>query len=322
MFSPHPGDQSGGTTPGIAVIIPSYNSAAFLTETISSVLAQTCPVELIVIDDGSPGKDAEIAAGFGARVTLIRQKNMGMSGARQRGLEAAQAEMVMFLDADDALLPNALELLSTALRANPDAVLAAGAAELWTPDAAVTSRPDTALGWPREKTFWQDLLSGNCIRTPGCALIRRPALIAAGGWDKDIRLQGSEDWNLWLRLAEQGAFARVTTPVLKYRQHAGSYSTSHQRKMFRSAYLNLAKQRTRWPHDSARLAAIADAEWNLTTNVARNTLRYARNEIGRKHFGEAISALAEAVYLGARPLAVRILTMPGRHWRRAGARGI
>jgi glycosyltransferase involved in cell wall biosynthesis len=295
----------------------------FLAETISSVLVQTCPAtELIVVDDGSPDNGAEIAAGFGARVTLIRQKNLGMSGARRRGVEAAQAEMVLFLDADDALLPNALELLSGALCANPDAVLAAGAAELWTPDAAVKTRPDMALGWPREKTFWYDLLSGNCIRTPGCALIRRPALIAAGSWDMDIRLQGSEDWNLWLRLAEQGTFARVTTPVLKYRQHAGSYSTSHQRKMFRSAYLNLAKQRTRWRHDSVRLVAIADAEWNLTSNVARDTLRYARTEIGRKNFGEALSALAEAVRMGARPLVERILTAPRRHWRRAGTRGI
>jgi len=308
--------------PRIAILIPAFNAAAFIAETLDSVLAQTLPAaEIIVVDDGSADNSAEIAAGFSPRIKVLRQKNSGTAGARQSGADVTNSELILSVDADDILLPDTLARLADALRANPAAVLAAGPAELWTPGTANPSAPDTEVLWLDEKNLWRGLLSGNCIRTSGCALMRRTALVAAGGWDADRQLMGSEDWELWLRLAEQGPFARVPGTVLKYRLHSNSFTVTRRRKMFSSAFFMLAKHRARWRHDRDRSAAIADAEWNNCCNVTRATLQDARTDLARGKFGPTFGALAETARLGTRPLAERILTFPRRHWTRA-VRGV
>ena len=239
--------------PRIAIIIPAFNAAAYIAETLDSVLAQTLPAaEIIVVDDGSADNSAEIAAGFSPRVKVLRQKNSGTAGARQSGAGVTDSELILSVDADDVLLPSALATLADALRANPAAALAVGAAEMWTPGAANPSVPDPDVVWPDEKHFWRDLLHGNRIRTSGCVLMRRAALIAAGGWDADRRLLGTEDWELWLRLVEQGPFVRVPEPVLKYRLHPGSFMVVQRRKVLTSAFATLAKHRDRWKHDRDR----------------------------------------------------------------------
>jgi glycosyltransferase involved in cell wall biosynthesis len=303
--------------PRIAVIIPAFNASAFVAETLDSVLAQTLPAaEIVVVDDGSADNSAEIAAGFSPRVKVLRQKNSGTAGARQRGAEATSSELVLFLDADDVLLPSALAMLADTLRANPAAVLAVGAAEMWTPGAANPTVPDPDVVWPEEKHFWRELLLGNRIRTTGCVLMRRAALVAAGGWDPDWRLLGTEDWEMWLRLAEQGPFARVPGPVLKYRLHPGSFTVAQRRKVLVSAFAMLAKHRARWRHDRDRSVAVADAEWKNCVKATRATLSDARTDLARGEFGAAFRALAETAGLGTRALAERILTYPRRHTSR------
>ena len=94
----------------VSVVIPCYNAACFLKETLDSVLAQTVtPLEVIVIDDGSTDDSAAIAESFGAPVKVLRQTNQGESIARNRGIDEATGEWVAFLDADDLWLPNKLE---------------------------------------------------------------------------------------------------------------------------------------------------------------------------------------------------------------------
>ncbi|HTB82509.1 MAG TPA: glycosyltransferase family A protein [Candidatus Sulfotelmatobacter sp.] len=301
-------------TPRIAIIIPAFNAAAYIAETLDSVLAQTLPpAEIIVVDDGSADNSAEIAATFSPQVKVLRQKNSGTAGARQAGAGVTNSELILSVDADDVLLPSALATLAAALRANPAAVLAVGAAEMWTPGAANPTGPDPDVVWPGEKNFWRDLLLGNRIRTTGCVLMRRSSLVAAGGWDPDRRLLGTEDWELWLRLVEQGPFARVPETVLKYRLHPGSFMVVQRRKVLVSAFATLAKHRARWRHDRDRSEAVANAEWANCVKVAHATLSDARMDLARGKFGAAFGALAETARLGTRPLAERILTIPRRH---------
>ncbi|MGL6097742.1 MAG: glycosyltransferase family 2 protein, partial [Fimbriiglobus sp.] len=96
--------------PTVSVVIPCYNGAEFLPETLRSVLAQTVPVhEILVIDDGSTDDSAAVAEGFGPPVRVIRQPNQGESVARNRGIDEATGEWVAFLDADDLWEPTKTE---------------------------------------------------------------------------------------------------------------------------------------------------------------------------------------------------------------------
>ncbi|MCP5278335.1 MAG: glycosyltransferase family 2 protein [Thiobacillus sp.] len=96
--------------PRFSVIIPAYNAEAFVARAIDSVLAQTWPAhEILVVDDGSVDKTAEVVAGYGERVRYLRQDNAGVSAARNAGARAATGDWLAFLDADDWYYPDRLK---------------------------------------------------------------------------------------------------------------------------------------------------------------------------------------------------------------------
>src|SRR5919112_3168501 len=110
----------------VSVIIPSYNHAHYLGEAIESVLSQSYRnFEIIVVDDGSTDNTSEVASHY-EEVRLVRQENRGLAGARNSGLAEAEGEYLVFLDADDRLLPRALEVNLTELAAHPQCALVAG----------------------------------------------------------------------------------------------------------------------------------------------------------------------------------------------------
>ena len=95
--------------PLVSVVIPCYNQAHFLPEAIKSALAQTHqPVEVVVVDDGSPDNVVDVVASYPG-VRCVRQENRGRSQARNAGFRASRGKYVIFLDADDRLTPNAIE---------------------------------------------------------------------------------------------------------------------------------------------------------------------------------------------------------------------
>src|SRR5215203_1775138 len=109
----------------VSVVIPCYNQARFLGEAIQSVLCQGYPdLEIIVVDDGSEDSTEEVASGYtkkDPRVRLIRQDNKGLAAARNRGLSEAGGEYVVFLDSDDRLVLEALEVGVRELESHPGA---------------------------------------------------------------------------------------------------------------------------------------------------------------------------------------------------------
>lgn len=106
--------------PEISVIIPLYNKEHSISATVYSVLAQTYTnFELIIIDDGSTDKSLDIVSGINdSRIRIISQTNKGVSATRNRGTKEACGKWIMFLDADDLLLPYALKLLTNLIRKN------------------------------------------------------------------------------------------------------------------------------------------------------------------------------------------------------------
>jgi glycosyltransferase involved in cell wall biosynthesis len=258
-----------------AVIIPAYNASSCIEETINSVLAQSQPVdEIVVVDDGSTDDTFKIAEAMGVPVKVVRQKNGGQGSARQHGVEITKAEALLFLDADDVLFPAALEKLSTALAENPAAALVYSRVEMWSPGDNSSPHPDSLIT-PSGDNLWDKLIYSNFIRTPGCSLIRRTALAEAGGWDTDVNLKGNEDWELWLRLSEKSPFAFIAEPVLKYRTHGGGFSSSRL-KMYRSLFTMYRKQRFRCKGNALRQQAVNAAEWSNCKYIIAETQNHVR----------------------------------------------
>src|SRR5262249_22609977 len=112
--------------PSVSIIITTFNHARFLADAIRSALAQTVtPSEVIVVDDGSTDDPAQVVAGF-PEVRMIRQSNQGLAAARNTGWRAAVGDHVVFLDADDRLLPDALALNLRQFSRSPDCALVFG----------------------------------------------------------------------------------------------------------------------------------------------------------------------------------------------------
>ena len=212
--------------PTVSVIIPAYNAATTLGETLESLRSQTwTDWEAIVIDDGSQDETGAVAEGLGdRRIRVLRYENAGQAIGRNRGLAVATGELIAFLDADDWWTPTALADRVAALRSNPAAV----AAYSWTDYVDDHNRllhpgfRDRHAG-----RVFAALLANNFIENGSNPLVRRSALDQVGGFDSQFI--PAEDWDLWLRLAKFGEFALIPAAQVRYRVSARSSSANLQR---------------------------------------------------------------------------------------------
>jgi glycosyltransferase involved in cell wall biosynthesis len=207
--------------PLVSVIIPCYNQGRFLREAIESAARQTHgAIEIIVVDDGSTD-DTSFVAAASARVRLIRQRNQGAAAARNAGLAASSAAFVVFLDADDRLLPSAVETGLRALAIHSDWSFVTGHVRLIAADGATAGTPQQEHA---SANPYEALLRSNYIWSPGAVLYRRDALRAHGAFDPSAG--GSADYELNIRLARRMAFGCHHEPVLECRQHPASMSSN------------------------------------------------------------------------------------------------
>jgi glycosyltransferase involved in cell wall biosynthesis len=214
--------------PLVSVVIPCYNSARYLSETIESALAQSYPrIEIIVVDDGSRDETAKIARSYGVR--YIYQENRGISAARNKGILHSRGKYVLFLDDDDRLLPNAVETGVSLLEEHPECALAVGEHRYIGPDGQ-------PIGYSNKQASGRDhylmLLENNFIETPCSALHRRSDLALTGGFDES--LHGAEDHEFYLRTARQSTWVAHETPVAEYRLHDSSASRNTKRMLLTS----------------------------------------------------------------------------------------
>jgi glycosyltransferase involved in cell wall biosynthesis len=200
----------------VAVIIPVYR-ATFLADALASVFAQTQrPDEVVVIDDGSPDQaqlDAAVNP-WGRRVTLLRQPNLGAGAARNHGLRATMAEFVALLDADDRWLPGFLHQQLAVMRTSPDLDVVYGNGRFISGELAGRTFMSTCPSVP-QVTFAR-LLAQECTVLLSAVVARKSAIDAVGGFDESLRR--GQDFDLWLRMARQGARIYSRTPVLVERR--------------------------------------------------------------------------------------------------------
>jgi glycosyltransferase involved in cell wall biosynthesis len=210
----------------VSVIIPCYNQSRFLAQAIESVLAQTYQhCELVVMDDGSSDDTASVAASF-ERVLCLSSKHRGLVSARNAGLKAANGSYVVFLDADDKLLPNALEDGVTALDSQPGCAFAYGHVRLIADDGSPLSSPPQAA---IRADHYFELLRHNYIWSPGAVVYRRTVLDSVGGFNPVA--DSSADFDLNARLAGRFPVCCTETVVLEYRRHGESMSRDFARML-------------------------------------------------------------------------------------------
>jgi len=201
----------------VSVIIPCYRQAHFLGEAIESVLAQTHPhYEVIVVDDGSPDHTAEVASRY-PDIRYIRQENRGLPGARNTGLRHSRGTYVVFLDADDRLLPEHFETCVSLFRRQPELGLVCGDFRWF--GAEGTWHRHTCSDQP---DHYAALLRFGFIVPPHSAMVKREAIRAIGGFREELK--SSEDRDCWLRMARLYPIRCHHQLIAEYRRHADQMS--------------------------------------------------------------------------------------------------
>ena len=213
--------------PAVSVIVPAYNAAVTIAETLESVLSQSfADIEVIVVDDGSTDKTKEIVArhqGRDCRLRYVRQPNAGVSQARNTGLEQAAAERVTCMDADDLWHREKLTKQLAAMGPSEDAVVLTGIRRFETVDGqkvfgSITLPPRSRGDRYDEATVLQ--LNSFQMVLINTALMPRRLAVKIGGWRRGMWT--AEDWDFWIRAARQCKFRIIEEPLVFYRKHRRS----------------------------------------------------------------------------------------------------
>jgi glycosyltransferase involved in cell wall biosynthesis len=256
-------------TPRVSVIIPAYNTAPFIAETLNSVFGQAFQdFEVIVINDGSPDTaELEVALQpYLNRIRYIQQENRGLPGARNAGIRLARGELLAFVDSDDLWMPDYLSSQVEFLDTHPrvyasisDALLfGSGGDVVW---KMLKQGASPVLGF-------EEMLKRKGGQLPSAMVARRQRVVDIGLFDERIRI--GEDVEFCVRLAfPDGAIGYLGRVLVKYRQRPGSLTEDPQRRKWKVAEieslrrvgenldLNQAQRRLLEDEIAAAVAALA-----------------------------------------------------------------
>jgi glycosyltransferase involved in cell wall biosynthesis len=224
-------------TPAVSVIVPTYNYARFLPAALDSALGQTFrDFEALVIDDGSTDDTPEVVRPYLAdpRVRYHRVANGGPARARNVGLGLARAPLVAFLDADDLWLPAKLERQVALFRRDPGLGLVYTRRRLMDEEGCDLDCGEPA---PHRGDVLRALLACNFLCLATC-MLRREVFTAVGTFDETLKQ--SEDFDLWLRIAERYRFDYVDEQLVRYRVGHASISR-HVEERLRTVVLILRR---------------------------------------------------------------------------------
>ncbi len=275
--------------PLVSVIITTYNRAGLLPKAIESVLAQTFQdFELIVVDDGSTDQTRQVVEAYrDARIRYLYQSNRGVSGALNTGFAAAQSEFITQLDSDDCWEPELLATLLPEFEGHP---------ELGVVYARVQAMDDEGrplapiLGAPGHYPgqVLASLLYGNFICTIA-AILRKDCYLQVGRLDES--LNGIEDLDIWIRLAQITQFKFVNQVLAHYRVHTGR-STAKTSKSFatvvqrRFDLLNKVFSQPNLPPEALAVKPLAYRNAHLDTALRWKSARQYRKMFS--HFAQAV----------------------------------
>jgi glycosyltransferase involved in cell wall biosynthesis len=277
--------------PLVSVIIPAFKVAAFIAETIASVMAQTFRNhEIIVINDGSPDTDTleRNLSPFGGLVTYIKQCNQGAGAARNAGLRTARGEFVAFLDGDDLWLPDFLEAQLKLIESDSGFDLVyADAINL---EGSRHSRTSNMYTNPSDGPVTTEaLISGRCNVVTSSVVARRKAIIDVGLFDENF--PNSQDFDLWLRLAKEGSRMTYQKTVLVERRIYEGSLASDPIKSFTGELKVLEKTAGRTDLTAVERSAV---EQKIALRRASIEVCRAKQRLSAGDFSSAVLAFRDA----------------------------
>ena len=216
--------------PLVSVVVPAYNHAGRLPDTLKSILTQDYPLlEVLVVDDGSTDRTAEAVKPFLAEhsnLGYVRQENRGVGQARNLGIAETKGELIAVCDADDLWLPNKLSLQAP-LFDDPEVGLSYTGCVLLFPDGK--EEPAGKRPVYRGHCF-PELLLHNFVPCSS-AVFRRSCLEKCGLFHPDKRMQGTADKHMWLKILLHYKIAGTGEPLLKLRKEYGSMSSNRDKML-------------------------------------------------------------------------------------------
>jgi glycosyltransferase involved in cell wall biosynthesis len=228
----------------VSILIPAYNAADWITQTIQSALEQTwSDTEIIIVDDGSSDRTLEIAKTFtSSKIRIFTQTNQGAAAARNHALRLAQGDYIQFLDADDLIAPDKIEQQVKLLQTNSPNCIASGSwARFYDNLTTATFKPEP---------LWQDMKpvdwlvcawNGHWMMHPAAWLVPRSIAEAAGSWDETLSL--NDDGEYFCRVVLASRFVKFCTEAKSYYRSGlpGSLSDWKSDAAYASAYRAIAQ---------------------------------------------------------------------------------
>lgn len=284
----------------VSIIICAYNAEAFIGETLESVLAQTyTSTELIVVDDGSTDRTAEIVQAHGSRIRYIFKNNQGLSAARNVGLGNSTGEFIVFFDADDLMPTDRLAHQVAYMQQHPDLGLSFVDYVNFTETGVLDRthfqtcpRLQLSLAGQNETILpnaCEALLHEN-FGISGTMMIRRRMLSYVPGFDDELR--GSEDLNFYYRLARHTRVGIINALGMLRRLHTNNLS-HHLPTMLPALVKNYTKLYRTESHPQAK--------FQLRKNLSNAWMELARYEANRKNLMRAIAYEARALLIDMMP---------------------
>lgn len=273
----------------VSVVIPAYQCAAYIAETLNSVLTQTFSgYEILVVNDGSPDTDEleRVLAPFMDSIRYIKQPNGGPSSARNRGIRESRGKYIAFLDSDDLWLPNHLEQQVKLLESNPSLALVYSDAILLKGDLPM-GRTFARHPQDLEVTF-EALVAERCTIGTSTVVASKRAILEAGGFEEARRR--SEDFDLWLRMAHRGAAMRYSEGAQVW--HRAGNGLAVDDTVMKKAQIDVyEKILLALPITGSQAELVCDKTQQLQARLLTDTVK---ESLRRGRFPEALAAATQA----------------------------